>query len=179
VEIPTIAKIVSIEDDIRQVLGISLVCQKTKERIEIPTSQKTILGREHSGREVFTKLLNEGNPIVSRKHCSIEYSEGHFHLLDEGSLNGTFYGVSKLSCKERARIIEENSLIFIGKELFVAEIRYKDKQKEASDSRPVTDASPKVRFYRCNDDNCTGYESPEEYDYCPKCNSYKNYIKIY
>jgi hypothetical protein len=175
-EFPANSEIDTVEVSPKKPLGLTLVCQQTQERIDIPASQKTIMGREYTGREIFTKLLHEGSPIVSRKHCSVEFKEGFFHLIDEGSLNGTFYGVNKLSCKECARIIEDRAIIFIGKEIFIAEIQYADNLNETSIEKGDTEDSHTAASYRCNNPNCHGYESSHPFDICPKCDSFRSYV---
>lgn len=167
--------------DVRDITGLTIVYQINQQRIEISNLHKTILGRENFGADVFSKIFFNGKPVVSRKHCSIEFSDGKFHLFDEGSLNGTFYSVNKISCKNSPQVIEDKSIFYIGEEVFLAKINYQEPKREAI-SQPVTEIrneTKAIKLYRCNDQNCSGYESPNLFDVCPSCGAFKNIIPIY
>ncbi len=115
-----------------EIVGLSIIYQITQQRLEISILHKSILGRENFGASVLSKILFNGKPVVSRKHCSIEFIDGKFYLLDEGSLNGTFYGVNKISCKNSPQVIEDKSIFYIGEEAFLAQINYKEQKHEQS-----------------------------------------------
>lgn len=162
-----------------EITGLTIIYQITQQRIEISSLHKVILGRENFGQDVFSKIHFNGKPVVSRKHCSIEFKEGNFYLLDEGSLNGTFYGVNKLSCKNTPQMIEDKSIFYIGEEAFIAQINFKEaRQVEETIAKPKVEERV-IKLYRCNDQNCSGYESPTSFDVCPSCGAYKNIIPIY
>lgn len=163
-----------------EVTGLTIIYQITQQRIEISSLHKVILGRENFGQDVFSKIHFNGKPVVSRKHCSIEFKEGNFYLLDEGSLNGTFYGVNKLSCKSTPQIIEDKSIFFIGEEAFTASINYKElKQTEnIIVAEHKTEDVKAVLFYRCNESVC-GFESQSFIPVCPSCSTYNSLIPIY
>ncbi len=128
---------------------------------------------------MFSQILYNGKPTISRRHCSIEFKDGKFILSDEGSLNGTFAGVNKLDCRNNPQVIEHNSILFIGKEPFLAQINFKQKKSDAEENKPTEETTRKIKHYRCNDQNCSGYTSEEIFDYCPECSSFNNFIVIY
>lgn len=105
--------------------GLLLKYTKTAEDLQIPTSGKVFFGRSHYGAEIFNKILNNsGKHVISRIHCSIEFRSGKFQLRDEGSKNGTFYGDNKIICSREPQIIEDNSFIYLGEEIFLAKYKY-------------------------------------------------------
>ncbi|MDY0202106.1 MAG: FHA domain-containing protein [Bacteroidales bacterium] len=169
------------EEDNREITGLTIIYQITQQRLNIPAADKVILGRDNFGANVFSQIHYNGKPVVSRKHCSIEFKDGNFYLLDEGSLNGTFYGVNKLNCKEFPQLIEDKSIFYIGEEAFIAQINYKESTLNKEDLKTNQDEldTKVIKFYRCNDQNCSGYESPDTFDVCPICGAYKNIIPFY
>lgn len=173
-------RVVEVEaNDTREVTGLTLIYQIDNQRLEISTLHKAILGRENFGASIFSKILFNGKPVVSRKHCSIEFKEGQFYLLDETSLNGTFYGVNKLSCKDTPQIIEDKSIIYLGQEAFLAQINYRETKPQSQEKeREATQEVVRIiKRFRCNEPNC-GFETETEVRYCPKCKA-KNLIPIY
>lgn len=159
--------------------SLTIIYQITQERIQITTDQKVVLGRENVGRETFSKILHNGKPTISRKHCSIEFKDGRFMLSDEGSLNGTFAGVNKEDCKKSPRVIEHDSIFYLGEEPFLAKMNIKNKAKEKEEKKPAEEITRKIKYYQCNDQNCSGYTSEVIFDSCPECNSFKNIKIIY
>lgn len=168
------------EEDNQEISGLTIINQITQQRLIIPDGEKVILGRNNYGANVFSQILFNGKPVVSRKHCSIEFKDGNFYLLDEGSLNGTFYGVNKLSCKGSPQVIEDNGIFYMGEEAFIAQINFKDEIKNKDMGTTVKEVEiHAIKLYRCNDQNCSGYESPTSFDVCPVCGAYKNIIPVY
>lgn len=161
-----------------EITGLTIVYQITQQRIEISVLHKVILGRESFGANVFSKILFNGKPVVSRKHCSIEFKEGNFYLLDEGSLNGTFYGVNKLSCKNSPQIIEDKSIFYIGEEAFIAQVNYKEAIKQEQKIEEAKAETKAVKLYRCNESGC-GFESQTLNSVCPNCSTFNSLIPIY
>jgi hypothetical protein len=161
-----------------EITGLTIFYQKTQEIIEISLSHKVILGRENFGANVFSKIHFNGKPVVSRKHCSIEFNDGYFYLLDEGSLNGTFYGVNKLCCKTSPQIIEDKSIFYIGEEAFIAQINYKEALKLDQKIEHAKEETKRVNHYRCNESSC-GFESQTFNSVCPNCSTYNSLIPIY
>lgn len=165
-------------DDEREIAGLTIIYQIDQQRLEIPISQKIILGRENFGASILSKIFYNGKPVVSRKHCSIEYKDGLFYLLDEGSLNGTFYGLNKISCKNSPQVIENDSIFYIGQEPFLAKIKYKSPlEKDISENKKNEDDVSLLRLYRCNESGC-GYESKEYMAICPNCNTYNSMVAV-
>ncbi len=178
--IPQDTQIIGNEDS-REIIGLTIIYQITQQRIEISTLHRTVLGRENFGANVFSKIFFNGKPVVSRKHCSIEFKGGNFYLLDEGSLNGTFYGINKLSCKNSPQVIEDKSIFYIGEEAFLAQINYEEQKQETIQHTEIENKkeAKAIKLYRCNDQNCSGYESPSPFDVCPSCGAFKNIIPVY
>jgi pSer/pThr/pTyr-binding forkhead associated (FHA) protein len=158
-------------------VSLTIIYQLTQERLEIPNVQKTLLGRNNTGSEIFSKIRSNGKPVISREHCSIEYKNGKFYLLDEESMNGTFYGVNKITCKNCAQLIENNSVFYIGEEQFLAILNYGEEVKSE-----VIDAPPRIRentipkSFRCS--KC-GTEFEVKTEDCPNCERYNTLIPIY
>jgi len=157
--------------------GLKLVCQQNSESIII-TGNSCILGRENTGAQLFSKILINGNPVISRKQCSINFVDGNYYLKDEGSRNGTFYGVSKIDCSVNSQIIEDNSIIFLGKEAFWIQFLYDEpKVSEAGQTDAKAEESGPPHKYRCNE-GC-GFESETYYDICPKCMTSNSMVEIH
>lgn len=175
---PSSITITEIYDDGREIIGLTIIYQINQQRLEISTLHKTILGRENFGASVFSKILFNGKPVVSRKHCSVEFTNGKFYLLDEDSLNGTFYGVNKISCKNTPQIIEDKSIFYIGEEAFLAQINYQELKQEASPQSTVENKNETktIKQYRCR--GC-GNNFEEFSDDCPVCERYNSLIPIY
>lgn len=175
---PTSITITETADDGREIISLTIIYQINQQRLEISTMQKTILGRENFGANVFSKIFFNGKPVVSRKHCSIEFANGKFYLLDEDSLNGTFYGVNKISCKSSPQVIEDKSIFYIGEEAFLAQINYQEHKQEASSqsTREIINESKTIKQYRCR--GC-GNNFEEFSDDCPICDRYNSLIPIY
>ncbi|MBK8464898.1 MAG: FHA domain-containing protein [Chloracidobacterium sp.] len=161
---------------VRYVSGLELVYQIDQRRIQLGISEKTILGRSGYGADVLSTILYNGEKVISRNHCSIEYRDGDFFIRDENSKNGTFYGVKKISCRNSPQLIEHNSLIYLGEEPFVAQIiqRVKEIEAESTEACRREETGP-VGIYRCND---CGFETTEKLPECPKCNTRKSFSLI-
>jgi hypothetical protein len=165
------------------VTGLVLIYQKNQQRIRIGTSDRTFLGRKCSGAEVLAAILNRsGTPVISGTHCSIEFKDNNFYLRDEGSVNGTFYGARKISCKDSPQKIEPNSLLYLGQEPFVAIVVSEKPQliEEGPnlDDRPTADlVAEAVSLYRCNETAC-GLETTENLKECPICFTRNSFYKI-
>lgn len=168
------------KEDGREITGLSIIYQITQQRLEISTLHKTILGRESFGANIFAQVFYNGKAVVSRKHCSIEFREGNFYLLDESSLNGTYYGVNKISCKNSPQLIEDKSIFYIGEEAFLAHINYQDsKQEESAKIEEAKKGKVKeIKLYRCNESGC-GHETQTFISVCPTCRTFNSLIPIY
>lgn len=162
----------------KEISGLTIVYQINQESIEISTLHKTILGRNNFGSSLFTKILFNGKPVVSRKHFSIEFKNGNFYLLDEGSLNGTFYGVNKINCRNSPQIIEDKSIFFIGEEPFLAKIKYKDQEQKEFEEQIEENVieTKSITQYRCK--GC-GKNFIEYSEICPDCERFNSLIPVY
>jgi Zn finger protein HypA/HybF involved in hydrogenase expression len=160
-----------------KLIGLKLIYQKTSETIEIK-EECSILGRENIGTEIFSVIKVNGNPVVSRKHCSISQIDCKFFILDEGSTNGTFYGVNKINCAKIPMEIENNSIIFIGQEAFLVQFVYEDlKETNANQTNTNIEDTKKPVKYRCKE-GC-GFESETPVEICPKCMASNSMVGIY
>lgn len=175
---PSTITITETADDEREIKSLTIIYQINQQRIEISTLHKTILGRENFGASVFSNIFFNGKPVVSRKHCSIEFTNGKFYLLDEDSLNGTYYSVNKISCKNTPQVIEDKSIFFIGEEAFLAQINYKEQKQEAipQSTKEIINDLKTIKQYRCR--GC-GNNFDEFSDDCPVCDRYNTLIPIY
>lgn len=164
-------------------VGLILIYQRNGEQFEVSNQPLSILGREHVGGSLLFSILINGKPVISRKHCSIEFKDGQFYLSDEGSVNGTFYGVNKISCANFPQRIEDNSILYLGQEPFLARIKYQilaqTSDVESNDSIP--DPEPALQStptrYRCNESSC-GYEAEVYSQVCPGCDTYNSMISF-
>jgi len=161
-----------------KITGLTITYQINQQQLEISILHKTILGRKNHGAELFSKIVYNGQPVVSRKHCSIEFINGRFYLLDENSLNGTYYGVNKTSCKNSPQIIKDKSIFFIGEEAFLAQINYGDHEQNRTSrsTNDNTNETKKIKQYRCR--GC-GKNFDEYSEDCPNCNRYNSLVPIY
>ncbi len=163
-----------------EVIGLTLIYQADQKHIDIPLCDKIILGREHFGEEVFSNIQYNGKFVVSRKHCSIEFKAGNFYLRDENSLNGTFVGINKINCKDSPGIIEDNGLVFIGREPFLVKFNRKKLEKDKLSRDYINEPDKNIEtniLFRCNESGC-GYESISFVPVCPKCTTYNSLIRI-
>ena len=176
-EFPTTSTFSETADSVSEITGLTIIYQITQQRLEISTLHKSILGRENFGASVFSEIFFNGKPVVSRKHCSIEFTNGKFYLLDEGSLNGTFYGVNKISCKNSPQVIEDKSIFYIGEEAFLTQINYKEQEQKADFKREAEhDENERVKSYKCK--KC-GTESNTFTIKCSRCGFKNTLIEVY
>lgn len=157
-----------------QVAGLTLIYQINQQRIEVSALGQTTLGRESFGSEVLGKIFFNGKPVISRRHCSIRFNEDRIYLTDEGSLNGTFCGVNKADCKAAPRLVEDESLVYLGEEPFLAKIRYApapEPSRSATAPPPAAEEAP--RRYRCTEQHCS-FESTVRHEVCPDCDTYNS-----
>lgn len=159
-----------IEDNRGMLCGLELEYQSTNEKITLK-GDFNLLGRQNIGREVLSKILFNGIPVISRKHCSVSLINGKFFLKDEGSTNGTYYSLNKVDCTKEICEIENGSLIFLGQEAFLAKHIFKKEEKQES-----TVAEEKIKRYRCNE-GC-GYESEKYEEICPNCMTSNSMVEI-
>ena len=58
-------------------------------------------------------------------------------------------------------------------------INFENKKAKIVEITSQEENNRKVKIYRCNDQNCSGYESEKIFELCPICNSIKSSITIY
>jgi len=163
--------------DERKLTGLKLVYQQNSEYIVIDGTN-CILGRENYGSQLFSSIRINGCQVISRKHCSINLTDGKYYLKDEGSLNGTYYGVSKIDCSKEAQLLENNSMVFLGKEAFLVQYLYEENKTAANpQATDISKEIPKPKKYRCKE-GC-GFESESWVDLCPKCMSSNSMVAVY
>ena len=122
--------------------GLILIYEKTNSWIEIPHAEIVVLGRQSTGREVLWKI-----PQISREHCKIEYLDGNYVLTDLNSLNGTFLGQNKRDCHKHIQVkIKDNDLIYLGKEPFMVQLKYKTVSEE--EEKPETDIQEEINVMK-------------------------------
>lgn len=164
-------------------IGLTLIYQRGGAQFEVSNQPFSILGREHVGSSLLFNILVNGKPVISRKHCSIEFKNGQFYLSDEGSVNGTFYGVNKISCANIPQRIEDNSILYLGQEPFLARINYQvvaqtplvESYSSIPDPEPASQSAP--TRYRCNEPTC-GYEAEVYSQMCPDCATFNSMIAL-
>jgi len=149
--------------------GLVLIYQKTGDQITISNFEKVVLGRENFGSEVLGKI-----PQISRTHCCIELRDNHYIINDLGSMHGTYIGINKTDCKINPdQNINDNDLIFLGREPFLVKFTTKPFQKEVQPDikkEKLDEAeTKKIIKYRCK--NC-GNDFDRKQDTCPDCGTY-------
>lgn len=145
------------DDDINEkfISHLLLTYNKTGENILIKEGRKVFLGRKNFGKEVLR------DEHISKSHCSIEIKGNDIFVEDVGSFNGTFYKKTdeehRVSDKQK---LEDNELLFLGKESFLIGFVYEDIIKNA-----------------IKENNLEGQTSPanEKCFICPNCG--REYIK--
>ncbi len=172
-----------------QLIGIKLIYQQTGQEININTPY-AVLGREHEGSDILCNIKFRGNPVISRKHCSLTLINNSYWIKDEDSSNGTFSGIDKISCKE-PQLLLDGGIIFLGKETFITRFVYQiiennpeetdTVRTEISNETDVLDNSKsetvaKAKFYRCNE--ACGYESETFSDICPRCFTMNSLVEV-
>jgi hypothetical protein len=158
-----------------KLIGLKLIYQKTSELIEVK-GDFNILGRANFGAALFLGIIVNGKSVISRKHCSISKLDDKYFLLDEGSTNGTFYGVNKITCFKSPQEIENNSLIFIGEEAFLVQYIY-DEQHLQEKVEVKAEELKIPKKYRCKE-GC-GFESEALVEICPKCMASNSMVGVY
>jgi hypothetical protein len=163
------------KNDSNTISSLTITYQFKDRKLEIPAVGQTILGRSHFGSILFSDILYNDDPVISRKHCSIEFKNGIFYLKDEGSHNGTFYGLNKINC-ENAQQIEDRGIFYLGREPFVATFNYTVVQQTVQGQEMALEEKNEITSYRCS--TC-GYEYEQYSKTCPNCKSYKKLDPIF
>lgn len=159
-----------------KLIGLKLIYQQNSESIIIE-GDSTVLGREHAGSELFSNILFNQKQVISRKHCSIFRKDDKFYLKDEGSTNGTFYGVNKIDCSKEAREIENNTILFLGREAFLVQFICEEKKVNKEEHVFTNEnEAEKTHKYRCKE-GC-GFETDTYQEICPKCMAINSLVSI-
>jgi len=163
------------KNDSRTISSLTITYQFKDENLEIPVGEKFLLGRSHFGSVLFSGILYNDAPVISRKHCSIEFKGGRFYIKDEGSHNGTFYGLNKIGC-ECPREIEDGGIFYLGREPFVASFNFVAAPKSTESQEMPIEEKIEITSYRCS---ACGQEYDQYSKICPNCKSYKKLDPIY
>ena len=157
--------------------GIVLTYQKTGEKIILDHGDVMVVGREYLGAEVLGRIEQ-----VSRAHCKLEYIDNQYVVSDLDSLNGTFAGALKINCATNPKQkLDENGLLFIGRELFLVNLRYNatgcGEPDVGSNQRNASTGDEDIQYkvvYKCK--GC-GKEFIERPDICT-CKLYGEFSRI-
>lgn len=169
------AEVSEVADENRgKISGLKFIYQQNSESFTV-SGDSCIIGREHEGAQLLSGILNNGRPVISRRHCSVTFREDHYWLKDEGSSNGTFYGVNKMDCAHTVQCIEENSIIFLGKEAFLVQYQYEEKIIQPQ-QQEEQQGKKKIHRYRCNE-GC-GFETDTYVEICPVCSTCNSLVEI-
>jgi pSer/pThr/pTyr-binding forkhead associated (FHA) protein len=88
-----------------------------------------VMGR-HSTTDICLPLAD-----VSRRHCRLLWLEGHWHIIDLGSLNGTMVNDRRID----QAILKHGDHVRVGS--FVLEVRFPDATTMTEPLRPTRKAS--------------------------------------
>ncbi|MFT6066461.1 MAG: hypothetical protein ACJAQX_002350 [Polaribacter sp.] len=153
----------------RAVESIEFIYQSSFEKIILDFSNNIqILGRDCAGSEILSKITENNRPVISRRHCKIEFKpdENRFFVQDLNSTNGTSVDEKEASI---ATLLKDQSILKLGREVFVVSFIYEEQAKSDANSAKlisedeVTEAIPTV-FY------CSDCSSNYDNDgYCPDC----------
>jgi len=156
---------------------IKLIYQKTGQIIELKGSMPYILGREHAGKEIFSKIKSDKKAVISRKHASIICKGGIYFIKDENSLNGTFVGIERVRCKDTPLEIENNCIVYFGREAFLVSFEYIASDKQEIVKQNIEDVENKKaeeHNYFCR--NCGFHTDAIPHNkICPQCNSFNSF----
>lgn len=143
-------------------------------------NHSVVLGRSSVGADFFSSIKEDGFPVISRRHCEISFLDGSFYLCDLNSLNGTFINDLANRCLGTKLEIFDDSIIYLGREKFIINFIKRsipDKGDVIVDNN--ANESKKVSIiYKCNDINCSGYESDEKFEICKVCHAVNNIIEL-
>ncbi len=152
------------EDAHQEVCGLVWQQQKNSNSFKVSKMNEgpQFIGRNHIGSEILSRIMHNNMPVISRKHCSVEFIENTVFIYDEASTNGTFRSVDKISCSSKQQI-KDNELIWLGNEPFIVSFEFSLKESE-----PLIQTERIERYY-CK--NC-GFEDAVKHQYCLKCKEY-------
>jgi hypothetical protein len=125
------------------------------------------IGRLHHGSKLLCNILQNNVPIISKTHCSVEFSGNNVYLKDEGSTNGTYLGYEKISCTYK-QLLKDNQVVWLANELFIVSFEF----HREDILEPHINTSVQ---YRCRSCGHTFKSKTEE---CPNCKEYDGLIKV-
>lgn len=152
-----------------EIINLIWTKQRDSSSFNVPKSSNSLhfIGRLHHGSELLCHIIQNNVPIISKTHCSIEFSESNVYLKDEGSTNGTYLGFEKISCDNK-QLLTDNQKVWLANELFVVSFEYK--KEETTSPQLITFVN-----YRCK--NC-GDIFDEKTEVCISCDEYNSLIEI-
>ena len=149
---------------------VNLIWTKQRDSSSFNVSKSSnvlyLIGRLYHGSKVLDNILQNNVPIISKTHCSVEFSENNVYLKDEGSTNGTFLGHEKISCINKLPL-KDNQLVWLANELFIVTFEYKKEEAEPQIDIPIK--------YRCKD---CGHIDDSKTESCKICDAWDSMIQI-
>ena len=158
--------VVESEDKINaEIVNLVWTMQRDSSSFNVSKSSDELcfIGRLHNGSELLGKILHNNVPIISKTHCSVQFSENTVYLKDEGSTNGTYLGYEKIS-GENKQVLNDNQVVWLANELFIVSFEFK---KEDILEGPIN-IPPQ---YRCN--KC-GFTFDTRTEICENCGEYNS-----
>ncbi len=145
-----------------EIVNLVWTMQRDSSSFNVSKSSNALhfIGRLHHGSEVLGNISQNNVPIISKTHCSLEFSENNVYLKDEGSTNGTFLGYEKISCINKLPL-KDNQVVWLANVLFIVTFEYKKEEEEPQKNIPVQ--------YRCRD---CGFTFETKTEICPNCEAY-------
>ena len=137
---------------------------KNNKTDELEGDDFIILGREHSGKELFEDIN-----YIGRKHCMLENKEGKWIIRDADSINGTYIIKRNnlaeiLDCKLSEECLEDGDILVLGKEKFLVNLVVGKKPNEE-----LIEESIKIIY--CINPECS-IKLEQKGIICPACNTY-------
>jgi hypothetical protein len=153
----------------RVVQSIEFIYQSNFEKIILDFSNNIqILGRDCVGSEILSKIMVNNRPVISRRHCKIEFKpeENSFFVQDLNSTNGTSVDEKEAS---KAILLQDQSIVKLGREVFLVNFIYEEKAKSDESSVKIIAedelAEAIAAVFYCPDCS-SNYDND---GYCPDC----------
>jgi pSer/pThr/pTyr-binding forkhead associated (FHA) protein len=128
-----------------KVIKLIFTHQVSRESFIVNPAESLYIGRNFVGSNILCTIKNNGTPVISRKHCSVELIDNKVYIKDELSTNGTFKGIDKINCRTR-QLLSDEDLIYFANDAFVVNFVY-EKRNEV-DTNPEVNVKTK---FSCND----------------------------
>jgi rRNA maturation endonuclease Nob1 len=150
---------------------VNLIWTKQRDATRFTVSKNSsglqLIGRQHCGSEVLSTISQNNVPIISKTHCSVEFVENNVYLKDEGSTNGTYLGIEKISCLKR-QLLKNNQTVWLATEPF--NVSFEFKTESASENTKNT-----IQGFRCN---ACGKTFDEKHETCLSCGEYNSFTAL-